>query len=290
MEYDTKYYYDIWESSLMEAHQTREDVYEGKHLVTSLDSKRKFFKIFGQTAFQAMTTEDEKHSFNSIDNEERQIQAAPAYSAHKFEKTVLARGHADIIPATITATKYAMNRWNAYVKRTALTGPAVAQYEGETTSSTKNLSGDQVIAQGGTSMTEAKALGIVSQFEKNKAIMNGEVVYTSLSREEVDNLMTIDHFINADYNGSRSPLVGNQEFDWAGITWVRDQDLVVSAGTRTCIAWVKKGLLFGEQSAPMIRAGELPENHFMDQYYARVDNGATRVRETDVMIVNTTAA
>lgn len=274
----------------MEAHQTREDVYEGKHMVTSLDSKRKFFKIFGTTSFQALTTEDQKHSFSSIDSEERQIQAAPAYAAHKFEKTVLARGHAEIIPATITACKLAMNRWNANVKRSALTGPAVAQYEGETTSSTKNLTGAQAIAQGGTSMTEAKALGIISRFEINKAVMNGDVVYTAISREEVNALMAVDHFINSDFNGGRSPLVSNQEFDWAGITWVRDQDLAVSASNRTCIAWIKRGLLFAEQSSPLIRAGELPENHFMDQYYVRVDNGATRTRETDVMIVNTTAA
>lgn len=285
--YDYKLAYDRWERELKMAHQTQTDVYAGLTDVTTLDANRQFFKILGQVDLSAMSTEDVNHNHTSYDYEERQIQAAQAYVALKWQKGELDRAHADPIPDAIQAAKMGMNRWNAAVKRTAATGDATAQYEGETSSSTKNLSGDNVIAQGSTSMTEEKVRLCRSVFARNKALQNGERIYLSISQEELDALLQIDHFINADYNGGEAPIKNGLVGHMLGVDFVHDEDLSVSGSNRTCFSWLKKGILFGSQRDVLTRMDEIQDRHYMDQFYLRVDNGATRTRETDVITVNT---
>lgn len=286
-QYDYKLAYDTWDRSMKSAHQTRTDVYEGLTDVKSLVSNREFFKIQGTVDLQALSTEDQSIIHSSIDTEERQIQASQAFVSLKWEKGVLDRAHTDPIPGAIEATKMGMARWNAAVKRTAATGTAIAQYEGEETSSAKSLTGVQVIAQGGTSITEAKVRQVKSTFVTNKALMNGQQIMLALHQDEMDALLQIDHFINSDYSGGRAPLRDGIAANWLGVDFVLDLDLATSGTNRTCFAWTKSGILFGVQRDLLTRSGELDDRHYMDQFYLRVDNGATRTRETEVITVNT---
>lgn len=292
-DYDFKLAYDKWDSRLQAAHQTREDVYAGLTDTKGLTSNREFWKINGTLSLTAMSTEDQEHSHSARNYEERQIQASQAYVSIKFEKGELARAHADPMPAWTDAAIMAMHRWNAAVKRAAATGNAIAQYEADSASEIKTLAGyssNQVLAQGGTGMTEAKVKAIRSRFVKNKALMAGQQIYCAISQEEEDALTAIEHFINADYNQSSAVESGVIAGRLYGVTFVRDQDLSVSGSTRTCFAWVKSGLLFGEQDSVFTRQSEIQTRHYMDEFYLRVDNGCTRTRESDVMAINTIVA
>jgi hypothetical protein len=284
-DFDYKLAYDKWDTRLQSAHQTRENSYSGLTDVKALTANREFFKITGQVDLSAMSTEDAAQVHSARDYEERQIQASQAYVSLKFEKGELARAHTNPMPAWTDAAVMGMNRWNASVIRSAATGTATAQYEGETSSSAKSLSGDQVIAAGGTSLTEAKVKSIRSQFVKNKALMAGQKIYCAISQEEEDTLTAVDHFINSDYNSSSAVESGVIAGRLYGVTFVRDQDLANAASVRTCFAWVKSGILFGEQAGVFTRQSEIQDRHYMDEFYLRVDNGATRTRETDVMSV-----
>jgi len=287
-DYDYKLAFDKWDTRLQSAHQTRENAYSGLTDVRALSANREFFKITGQVDLSAMNTEDANQTHSARDYEERQIQASQAYVSLKFEKGELARAHVNPMAAWTDAAVMGMNRWNAGVVRTAATGDATAQYEGESSSSTKTLAGfssDQVIAAGGTSLTEAKVKTIRSNFVKKKALMAGQKIYCAISQEEEDSLTAIEHYINADYNSSSAIESGVAAGRLYGVNFVRDQDLANAASVRTCFAWVKSGILFGEQAGVFTRQSEIQDRHYMDEFYLRVDNGATRTRESDVMSV-----
>jgi hypothetical protein len=293
-DYDYKLAYDKWDRALQSAHQTREDVYAGLTDTRSLTANREFFKINGTLELSAMATEDQNQTHSARDYEERQIQASQAYVSIKFEKGELARAHTNPMGAWTDAAVMGMHRWNAAVKRAAATGDATAQYEGESSSSVKTLAGygggEQVIAVGGTSMTDAKVRAIRSRFVKNKALKGGEAIYCAISQEEEDALTLLDAYINHDYIANDTTSSGMISGRLHGVTFVRDQDLATAASVRTCFAWVKSGILFGEQAGVFTRQSEIQDRHYMDEFYLRVDNGGTRTRETDVMIINTTVA
>lgn len=288
--FDHKLAFDKWQTRLREAHQTREDAYAGLMDEQTLMANREFFKINGTLDLTGLSTEDQNQVHSERDYEERQIQASQAYVAIKFDSGELARGHTDPTAAWTEAAIMGMHRWNAAVKRTAATGAATAQYEGETTSSSKTLTGDQVIAEDGTSMTEAKVKAIRSRFVKNKALKAGQKIYCAISQNEEDTLTGVDHFINADYNQSSAVESGVIAGRLYGVNFVRDEDLDVSGTTRTCFAWVKSGVLFGVQQGIFTRNAEIQNRHYMREFYLRVDNGGTRTRETDVMQVLTDTA
>lgn len=302
MSNDIKLYFDKWDSALQMAHQTREDVYAGLTDTRGMDSNRFFWKITGTVEMAAMATEDVEHGHQDRDYEERQLQASAAFLALKWEKGELLRAHASVKGDWIDASVKAMHRWNAAVKRNAFTGDATAQYEGESSSSVKTLAaysglagaGSQVIAEGGTSMTEAKVKEIRSTFVINKALQAGQRIYCAISENEEKNIIGADNWVAAS-NNERFIQAGAIESGQIagrlyGVDFVRDQDLNVSGTTRTCIAWVKSGLMFGEQAGVFTRQDEIQTRHYMDQFYLRVDNGATRTRETDVMSVLTDTA
>ena len=272
------------------AFQTPEDVYAGLHDTQALKANREFWKITGTVEFAALSTEDQEILHAAQDYEERQVQARPAFVSLKWQKGELARAHAEVMSGWIDASNMAMHRWIAAVKRNALTGAATAQYEGETTSSEKNLSGDQIIAEGGTSMTAAKVRQIRSQFVKNKALKSGEKIYCAVSQDEIDVLITEDKFINNDFGNNTGAVESGTVIGAGrlyGVTFIHDEDLNVSGTTRTCPAWVKSGLKYGTQSEVFTRMSELENRHYMDQFYSRVDVGATRTRELAVMSVLT---
>lgn len=294
-DFDYKLAYDKWDTRLQSAHQTRENAYSGLTDVRSLQANREFFKITGQVDLSAMSTEDTNQSHVSRDYEERQIQASQAYVSLKFEKGELARAHTNPMPAWTDAAVMGMHRWNAAVVRAAATGDATAQYETESSSSTKTLAafggGEQVIAVGGTSMTEAKVRAIRSRFVKNKALMSGQKIYCAISQEEEDALTLLEIYRNNDYwNNNQVTESGVIAGRLNGVNFVRDEDLATASSVRTCFAWVKSGILFGEQAGVFTRQAEIQDRHYMDEFYLRVDNGGTRTRESDVMIINTTAA
>ena len=288
--FDHKLAFDKWDTRLRQAHQVREDAYAGLMDEQTLMANREFFKINGTLDLTALSTEDQAQVHSERDYEERQIQASQAYVAIKFDSGELARGHTDPTAAWTEAAMMGMHRWNAAVKRTAATGDATAQYEGASSSSVKSLSGEQVIAEGGTSMTEAKVKSIRSRFVKNKALKAGQQIYCAISQNEEDTLIGVDHFINADYNQSSAVESGVIAGRLYGVNFVRDEDLAVSGTTRTCFAWVKSGVLFGVQQGIFTRNEEIQNRHYMREFYLRVDNGGTRTRETDVMQILTDTA
>lgn len=290
MSNDNKLYYDKWSSQLKAAHQTSDNVYAGLVDTMGMESNRFFWKITGQVDMASVNNEDSEHGHQERDYEERQMQASPAFLALKWEKGELLRAHADVKSDWIAASVKAMNRWNAAVIRAAATGSATAQYEGESSSSAKTLGADQILGDGTTNVTEAIVKGIRGRFVKNKALQAGQKIYYSVSQEEEDALTAIEHFINADYNNSSAIESGVNAGRLYGVNIIRDQDLTEASDTRTGFAWVKSGIMFGSQAGVLTRQDEIQTRHYMDQFYLRVDNGATRTRETDVMSILTDVA
>jgi hypothetical protein len=287
---DVKLYYDKWSTALQMAHQTKEDVYAGLTDTRAMESNRFFWKINGTVEMASLSTEDQEINHQARDYEERQMQASPAFLALKWEKGELLRAHASVKADWIQASIMAMHRWNAAVKRNAFTGNATAQYEGESTSSTKTLAGyssDQVIAHGSAGLTEAKVKAIRSNFVKKKALQAGQQIYLAISQEEMDDLTALTDLRTDDIYNKGALESGKITGRVYGVNLIHDEDLNVSSSVRTCIAWVKSGLMFGEQAGVFTRQDELQTRHYMDQFYLRVDNGATRTRESDVMSVLT---
>ena len=138
-------------------------------------------------------------------------------------------------------------------------------------------------------MNEGKIRTIASVFERTQALQNGMRIVLSISREEQDALLQIERYTNNDYlSGNSNPLKEGMLPSWLGVDMIKDENLVVAASNRTCFAFLKRGILFGDQAGNSVitRMDEIRDRHYMDQFYYRQDKGATRTRESDVIIVN----
>ena len=75
------------------------------------------------------------------------------------------------------------------------------------------------------------------------------MIFLAISQEEKDALYDIESYTSTRFNGGEAPFKTGVFDSFQGVNFIWDQDLNVSGTTRTCIAWLKKGLLFGQQNA-----------------------------------------
>lgn len=169
-------------------------------------------------------------------------------------------------------------------------------YSGEEGTTAIAFPAAQQIAVGGTGFTFAKLQDAAKRLKAANAVRSGEemtIVWTAAQEQEFLNVTEVK---SSDYNNTRV-LVNGQLDTFYGFRFVRIEDWTDENGfaqrmlpkvstTRSCLAFVKSGLLLNEVEQPQVNIDQLPAKKYSWQYYGYGDWGATRMQEAKVVQID----
>lgn len=157
-----------------------------------------------------------------------------------------------------------------------------------------NLPAANVVPHGGTGMTLDKVSGAMRRLKTANAVEGDSeltLAWTAAQEEEFINLPEVK---SVDFNNQRVLVSGGMEGKFYGFSYVRLEDwtdeegalhrILPKTGTvRSCIAWVKDGLLLNNPRPPRVRVKQLAGKGYSWQYYGSASFGATRMQESKVI-------
>ena len=149
------------------------------------------------------------------------------------------------------------------------------------------LTAGQKIANGGVGLTKAKIIQTKQLFRQNEADeYTGEELYFAYGSKQLNDILSDTTLTNQDFVLLRLLQEGNINQKWAGFTWIPSERLPLAAGIRSCFAWAKSGLTYGQGENVMTRVGEDPGKSFNTRVYAKMSIGAVRTEEEKVVQVD----
>lgn len=149
------------------------------------------------------------------------------------------------------------------------------------------LSAGQKIANGGTGMTKAKIIQAKQLFRANECDeYNDEELFMAYGSKQLNDILSDTTLTNQDFILLRLLQEGNINTKWAGFTWVPSERLPLAGGIRSCFAWAKSGITYGEGANIVTKVGEDPGKGFNTRIYAKMTIGAVRTEEEKVVQVD----
>lgn len=152
----------------------------------------------------------------------------------------------------------------------------------------------QQIPHGGTGFTLDKVQQAMGKFKAANAVdQNMDNLYVAWTEAQEREFMNTEEVKSHDYN-TQKVLVRGAMDTFYGFTYIRLEDwtdelgqehqILPKSGTvRSCVAWVKQGMLMNEQQGPRVRVDQLPGKKYSWQFYGDAKFGATRMQETHVV-------
>jgi hypothetical protein len=170
-------------------------------------------------------------------------------------------------------------------------GLAGVAYTGKTGTTQVALPDDQKIAvtYGGSSnsgLTLEKLLKARSILGKSNIPMKGpgQECVMVITQSQLDDLLKISQIQSADYNTVRA-LVAGEVDTFLGFKFVvlDGSILPVSSGTRSCFAFLKSNVVFGEPQPLKSEINQRPDKCNAWQVYMKLKAGSTRYEDTGVV-------
>lgn len=171
-------------------------------------------------------------------------------------------------------------------------------FTGENGTTVVSLPAEQQIAHGGTGFTLAKVQDGLQKMKAGNALEKGaELTVAWTSAQEKDFINTAE-VKSIDFNTQRVLVdggMGDDKFygfqyvrleDWTDENSILHQILPKTGTVRSCVAWVKDGVLLNDPKPPMVRAEQLPGKNYSWQYHACSTFGTTRMQEVKVVQID----
>lgn len=164
---------------------------------------------------------------------------------------------------------------------------AAALGSARATGTSVTLTAGQKIANGGVGLTKAKIIQTKQLFRQNEADeYTGEELYFAYGSKQLNDILSDTTLTNQDFVLLRLLQEGNINQKWAGFTWIPSERLPLAGSIRSCFAWAKSGLTYGQGENVMTRVGEDPGKSFNTRVYAKMSIGAVRTEEEKVVQVD----
>lgn len=173
-------------------------------------------------------------------------------------------------------------------RRTAFTGK-----KGETQVA---FPSGQVIAHGGTGFTLAKVATAMKMFKQANAVEDDPDLTIAWTAAQEEEFLDTTEVKSHDFNTQRVLIKGAMGMDdeFYGFHYVRLEDwqdengdtvqILPKTGTvRSCMAWIRNGILLNQPVAPNVRVIQLGSKKFSWQWFGTGDFGATRMQENHVI-------
>ncbi len=183
-------------------------------------------------------------------------------------------------------------------------------YIGENGTSTQTLvaynSGSNVIAAGGTGFTLAKLKDAMKFMKQGNgvAVNSGKVtddVHVAWTAAQEAEFIDTTEVKSIDYNTQRVLVSGGMDGQFYGFNFHRLEDWTDEDGntnrimpkastTRTCVAWVKSGLLHNTFSPIQTKQDQNMNKNYSWQYWIHAMYGSTRMQESKVVQIDVVEA
>ncbi len=146
------------------------------------------------------------------------------------------------------------------------------------------------IAHGGTGFTLAKVRSAMKLLKASNGVEGNPDLTIAWTSFQEDEFMDTTEVKSIDFNNQKVLVSGGMDGVFYGFNYVRLEDWTDQLGTvheilpkvsttRTCLAWVKKGLLHNVPKSPSTRADQLPTKNFSWQFFGSATFGSTRMQE-----------
>jgi hypothetical protein len=175
-------------------------------------------------------------------------------------------------------------------------------FSGEDGTTPITLPSGQQIAAGGTGFTLGKVQQAADLLMGKAIFDDTDELHVAWTRKQEGEFMNNAEVKSVDYNtqrvlvkGTMSKEGGGEGFygfqfhrleDWTDELGATQRMLPKVSTTRTCVAWVKSGVVHNGPKEPTVRTDEIPGKSYSWQYYACGSFGSTRLQEEKVVQID----
>lgn len=171
-------------------------------------------------------------------------------------------------------------------------------YAGEDGTTAIALPSTQKIAAGGTGFTLAKVQEAASLLFGKAVFDDDEELHIAWTRKQEDEFLQTAEVKSVDYNTQRVLVKGTMGGDtFYGFKYHRLEDwedeegnmhriLPKNGTTRSCVAWVKSGVVHNVPQLPTVEIDKRPDKSNAWQYLAKGSYGTTRLEEKKVVQID----
>lgn len=173
-------------------------------------------------------------------------------------------------------------------------------YTGEDGTASVALPGTQVIAAGGTGFSLTKLAQAMEKLKLKNAVEPGAELWVAWTAKQEREFLTATEVKSIDYNTQKVLVdggMGEGRFygfrflrleDWQDETGITQRILPFDSGTttRSCVAWVKDGLLLGLGKDIGGQVDRRADKSYATQAYASMSIGASRMQEEKVVQID----
>lgn len=253
-------------------------------------SKRAFYDQIGAVAASQRTVRHEDTQYVKTPHKRRAVDMATWDIADLIDRPDMIRILNDPTNAYSQAFAAALAR---SMDRELMDAALGTSKTGETGSVNVTLPASQKIDADSSGFTLAKLKTAMKKFKKANAVSVVDVgllyvAWTSFQEEEFIDTTEVK---SIDYNTQKVLVSGTIE-GFYGFKFIRLEDaddgplLPLNGTTRSCVAWLKSGLLLATGREINGKIDVLPTKKYSTQVYADMDIGATRMQEKKVVQID----
>lgn len=249
---------------------------------------RAFFDQIGAVASTIENTRHADTTYVNTPHKRRSVSTQRWSVADLVDEQDKVRTLNDPTNAYTQAFTAALSRSHDRIAIEAMLGTS---YTGQTGTTAVPLPAGQKIANGATGFTLAKVRQAMRILKSKNAINPGDELYIAWTSYQEDQFIDTTEVKSVDYNTQRVLLSGNVD-GFYGFKFIRIEDandgviLPKAATIRSCVAWVKSGVVLGINKDIQARIDVLPGKNYSTQVYAAMDIGATRMHEEKVVQID----
>jgi len=162
------------------------------------------------------------------------------------------------------------------------------------------LPSGQQIANGGTGFTLAKVQAAADLLMGKAIFDEDDELHIAWTRKQEGEFMNTAEVKSVDYNTQKVLVNGTMSKggdgfygfkfhrleDWTDQLGNTQRILPKVSTTRSCVAWVKSGVVHNGPKDPIVRTDEIPGKSYSWQYYACASFGTTRLQEEKVVQID----
>ncbi len=241
---------------------------------TGAFGEEEYFDQYGEDTASIKTTRNSIVEYAADDYKRRRVTFKDIYWSKLIDKEdKLAMLH-DPDSSLMQAGAYAIGRKIDDEIISAYSGTA---YTGKAGGTSTSFTAANQIAVGGTGLTLSKLIQAKELLDASD-VDPDEERYCIIAASQVTDLLNITEVKSMDYN-TQNALVEGKINTFLGFRFIRTQRLTLSGTTRTCLAFVKSGMILAKRNEMIAKLDVIPLYHHATQLYAAVSCGTSRMDE-----------
>jgi len=274
-----QYYVEQYQNTIRILSQQKNSRLEGTTIPpVQVTGDALFWERMGSTEAVELVTRHDDTPNIEVDHSRRKQTATPRVWATLLDKEDQVRMLVDPKNYYNQIARMAMNRAKDSVIITALGG---SSYSGQTGTTEVVLPAAQKIAHGSVGLTLTKLMTAKEQLDADEVDPDMER-YIVVAARQITNLLETTEVKSADYNTVKA-LVEGKINTFMGFTFIRTQLLELTSEVRYCYAYAKGAIGLGTLTDIQAKIDQRADKNYAWQVWLKMDVGATRIEEEQVI-------